>query len=327
MSVSLLPETEAKAMVRQMDRSPYLFIVGCARSGTTLLQRMLDHHPLLAVANEARLMLRIADNGNDGINPPLTPKLVEEVRSHPRFAKLHLSDAAIDQAAAQASRYGEFVSALYSEYGKLYGKALVGEKTPRYVRHLPLIYQVFPWVKTVHIIRDGRDVALSTLQWAREGRKGPGRFQLWRQQPLATCALWWAWQVRTGRLDGSALGADRYNEVKYEELVRRPEETLRLVTGFLSLPFAAEMLSYHQGRARTQTGLSSKRAWLPPTSGLRDWRTQMKEQDVELFEALAGDLLSALGYERVFKAVSPEITKVAKQCRNWWETEMAARAA
>lgn len=114
--------------------------------------------------------------------------------------------------------------------------------------------------------------------------------------------------------------------MKYEDLVNRPEEILRDVTEFLGLPFAAEMLSYHEGKVRYRSGLSAKRAWLPPTPGLRDWRTQMKEHEVELFEAIAGDLLSTVGYERAFSTISPEVAKVAEQCRNWWETEMAVRA-
>jgi hypothetical protein len=287
---------------------------------------MLDHHPFLAVANEARFMLRIAENGTREIDLPLTSELIEWVRSHHRFPKLELSEMAVSKAAENSRTYREFVSALYEEYGKVHNKALTGEKTPRYVRYLPVLHAVFPWVRTIHLIRDGRDVALSTLQWARNGNKGPGRFQLWRKAPLAACALWWRWQVSSGRLDGGDLGSEVYHEVRYENLVSRPEETLRDITEFLELPFAPEMLAYHEGKVRYNTGLSTKKAWLPPLPGLRDWRTQMSERDVELFEEIAGDLLSTLGYERAFKTISPEIAKVGEQYRNWWETEMAVGA-
>ena len=110
-----------------------------------------------------------------------------------------------------------------------------GEKTPDYVRHLPLLHALFPWVRSVHIIRDGRDVALSALEWAREG-KGPGRMALWREEPVAVCALWWRWQVRTGRQDAESLRPGSYLEVRYENLVEGPEETLRSITDFLQLP-------------------------------------------------------------------------------------------
>jgi hypothetical protein len=307
-----------------MSQNPYLFIVGCPRSGTTLLQRMLDHHPLLAVANEARFMLGLAEDRSEETDPPLTRELVEWVRGYPRFPRLGLSPTTVSDAAGKAHTYSQFVSALYSEYGKLQGKTIAGEKTARYVRFLPRLYALFPCVKIIHLIRDGRDVALSALQWARKD-KGPGRILLWREEPVAVCALWWQWQVMTGRGSGADLGSKQYYEVRYEDLINEPEETLRELTAFLELPFAPEMLAYHEGKARFDSGLSAKKAWLPPTRGLRDWRTQMRQRDVELFEAIAGDLLSALGYERGFNRVSPEIAEVCKKCRSWWETELPTR--
>ncbi len=289
-----------------MSRNPYVFIVGCPRSGTTLLQRMLDHHPLLAVANDTHFIPRAIRGVAEGFDLPLTTNLIERVRSYHRFFRLGLSEMAVCEAAENSHTYGEFVSALYTEYAKLHGKMLAGEKTPDYVRYLPLLHCLFPGVKTVHLIRDGRDVALSTLQWARED-KGPGKFQLWREEPVAVCALWWQWQVKSGRSSGVNLGAERYLEVRYEDLIEDPEQTLRAITAFLGLPFAPEMLTYYKGKMRLGHSRSAKKAWLPPTPGLRNWRTQMSERDLELFEAIAGDLLSALGYDRAFKAASPNI--------------------
>lgn len=312
--------------LKSSNQCPYLFVVGCPRSGTTLLQRMLDHHPQLAVANDSHFIPQAIEAVAVGVDPTLTSELVEWVRTYRRFYRLDLSDAAVYEAAAKARTYREFVSALYSEYGRLRGKPLAGEKTPDYVRHLPRLHALFPWVRTIHLIRDGRAVALSTLEWARED-KGPGKLELWREEPVAVCALWWRWQVSTGQHDGAALSPAQYREVKYEDLVARPEEILRALAAFLELPFAQEMLTYYAGKVRYQPGLSAKKAWLPPTPGLRDWRTQMKERDVELFEALAGDLLSALGYKRGFPTISPEIAAFAEKYRRWWESETTQRQA
>jgi hypothetical protein len=198
--------------------------------------------------------------------------------------------------------YGQFVSALYDAWGRERDKPLVGEKTPDYVRYLPLLHGLFPFARMVHIIRDGRDVALSALEWATE-TKGPGKLGLWKEEPVGVCALWWRRQVAAGRRDGAGLGPGTYREVRYERLVADPESELRGITTFLDLPYAPEMAAYHVGQTRSQPGLSAKSAWLPPTPGLRDWRSSMAEQDVELFEALAGDLLSSLGYERLIPTV------------------------
>ena len=210
---------------------------------------------------------------------------------------------------------------MYDELARTHGKLLGGEKTPDYVRHLPLLHGLFPWAKMVHIIRDGRDVALSTLEWARKD-KGPGKFKLWQEEPVAVCALWWRWQLITGRIAGAALGPNLYHEIKYEDLVAQPEEALRKLADFLALPFAREMLEYHVGKFLDQPGLDAKKAWAPPTPGLRNWRSSMSARDVELFEAIAGDLVGALGYERDADAISPEIAGIAKRCSDWWEPKM-----
>ncbi|HEX2729849.1 MAG TPA: sulfotransferase, partial [Rubrobacteraceae bacterium] len=216
-----MTEQEARSAVR----NPCLFVVGCPRSGTTLLQRMLSNHPLLAVANDSHFIPRVIKNLAAGTDPDLTPELVERVQAYKRFYRLELPDTAVEEAARRSRTYGEFVSALYSEYGRLRGKPLAGEKTPDYVRCLPRLHALFPWVRTIHIIRDGRDVALSTVEWAKE-TKGPGRFELWREEPVAVCALWWRHQVETGRRDSASLSPDSYREVKYEDLVDRPEAPL-----------------------------------------------------------------------------------------------------
>lgn len=315
-----------------MSPNPYVFVVGCPRSGTTLLQRMLDAHPQLTVANDSHFVPKALEEVipqavlevAQGIDPPLTSELVEWVRTYRRFTRFGLSDAAVYQAAAQARTYGEFVSTLFGARARLHGKRLAGEKTPVYVRYLPLLHALFPWVKSIHIIRDGRDVALSTLEWAKAD-KGPGRYGLWREQPLAVCALWWRWNVATGRRDGWQLGPAKHCAVKYEDLVAQPEQTLSRLADFLALPCAREMLDYYVGKTRHDPGLSAKQAWLPPTRGLRDWRTQMSPRDVELFEAIAGDLLSTLGYERRYDRITPDIAAVAERCQTWWQDEMTRR--
>jgi hypothetical protein len=318
---------EAPAHEAQAEgENPYVFVVGCPRSGTTLLQRMLDHHPQLVVANDTHFIIRAVPGLQPGSNPPLTDDLVERAVGHHRFHRLGVPTSEARELARGARTYREFIAALYSRLAAVRDKPLAGEKSPDYVKRLPTLSSLFPWARTIHIVRDGRDVALSTREWAREDR-GPGRFALWREEPMAVLALWWRELVRSGRQDGDALGPRRYREVRYEELVKEPDERLRELAAFLGLPYAASMSRYFEGRTRREPGLSAKKAWLPPISGLRDWRTQMSERDAELFEAIAGDLLSKLGYARAFEAISPRVAAVAERCEAWWEAEMARKRA
>jgi hypothetical protein len=304
--------------------NPYVFVVGCPRSGTTLLQRMLDSHSLLAVANDSHFIPRAVEHVPLGVDPPLTADLVDWVRGYRRFHRLGLGEDTVRAAAATSRSYAQFVGALYTEYAHQRGKELAGEKTPDYVRHLPRLHALFPSVRSIHIIRDGREVALSALEWAHDG-KGPSKLALWQDDPVAVCALWWRWQVSTGRSDGHTLGPDRYRETHYEVLVARPSETLRELAEFIGLPDDVQMANFYAGKTVHRPGLSAKKSWLPPTKGLRDWRTGMHPRDLATFEALAGDLLSELGYERRVSTFSSEVRERADRARAWWSSERSRR--
>lgn len=304
--------------------NPYVFVVGCPRSGTTLLQRMLDNHPLLAVAYDTLFITNLNGGLAPGANPILTPEIVKNVCNFERFDRLGLPEKSVDRAARESRTYSEFVSALYSELATLHGKPLAGEKSPGYAKDIPSLHSLFPEAKFVHIIRDGRDVALSLRDWARNKNKGPARRPgLWQDETIAACALWWAERVEKGRRHGKKLGHSLYYELQYEELVTRPKASLRSLAHFLELPNAPEMLTYHVGKMNNKSGRSAKAAWLPPTSGLRDWRTEMDECDIELFEALAGDVLTATKYQRHTTTISPEIVNKVEYCLEWWQRERA----
>jgi Sulfotransferase family len=305
-----------------MATNPYLFAVGCPRSGTTLLQRMLDTHPLLAVSNDPHF-IPFAPGVAVGSDPPLTPELVDWVIGYRTFHRLGLDRETAIEAAREAQTYGQFVAALYDALAASRRKPLAGEKTPRYVRYLPLLHSLFPEARVVHLLRDGRDVALSMLDWARPDR-GPGRFRLWEENPLAVAALFWRRHVLAGRREAQTLG-ELYSEVRYENLVLEPESTLKVLSARIGLPFAEEMLAFNRGRTRRQPGLSSKAAWLPPTPGLRDWRVSLSRRELELFDALAGDLLDALGYEWGTETISSEVESLATRYREAFAAELAKR--
>jgi hypothetical protein len=87
------------------------------------------------------------------------------------------------------------------------------------------------------------------------------------------------------------------------------------------------MVEYNKGRTRHKAGLSSKGQWLPPTAGLRDWRVGFSPRDLQLFEALAGDLLESLGYPLAAGSVSADVAAVAERSRAWWDARDAPAVA
>jgi hypothetical protein len=280
--------------------NPYLFILGCPRSGTTLLRRLVDTHPLVAVIDEMRWIASFFER-REGLTPEglVTPELIDRLLAYDRFATLEISREQLGRLidTGDPVPYPNFVTGIFDLYGQAQGKSLVGDKTPRYARSIGTLHTLWPHARFVHLIRDGRDVCLSILNWKKADR-ALGRFSTWGEDQVTTAALWWEWHVRIARGDGESLRPGLYHEVRYEELVSEPAKTCERLCAFLDLPYDEGMLKFHQGRTNMKPGLDAKRAWLPITSGLRDWRTQMPAEDLERFEAAAGDLLEQLGYPR-----------------------------
>ena len=306
--------------------NPYLFIVGCPRSGTTLLRRLVDTHPLVAVIDEMRWIASFFER-REGLTPEglVTPDLVDRLLAYDRFATLEISREQLGRLidTSDPVPYPNFVSAIFDLYGQAQGKSLVGDKTPRYVRRIPTLHALWPEAKFVHLIRDGRDVCMSAISWSR-AYKLARRSSTWTEDPITTAAVWWEWHVRLGREDGGSLAPKLYHEVSYEELVSRPAKTCETLCDFLDVPYDDAMLKFHEGRTKMKPGRDAKRAWLPITSGLRDWSEQMPSEDLERFEAAAGDLLGELGYPRACPNPPEEKLARAAQFRESFTREASA---
>ncbi|MFQ5548275.1 MAG: sulfotransferase [Woeseia sp.] len=308
------------------SRNPFVFVVGCPRSGTTLLRRMLDNHPQLTVANDTHFITRAVKKALRKVSDPaLTRELVDQVRSYRRFYRMGLDEADIEEAARGCRSYSQFVSRLYDLRAAHKGKPLSGEKTPDYCRQIPALTSLFPRAKFIHIIRDGRDTCLSAMDWA-TATKGPGKWSLWAEDIVGTCALWWRWQTGTGIRDGHSLGEGLYHELKYEDLVADSQALLSAIAAFLQIPDSEKMADYFAGKTIKNPHLSAKSAWLPPHTGLRDWRNQMMEKDIAVFEGIAGKLLAQLGYEASGADATGGVEKRINRCLDWWQAQKMSQA-
>jgi hypothetical protein len=138
------------------------------------------------------------------------------------------------------------------------------------------------------------------LEW-HSGERTAGQYGTWTLDPVISTALYWRYSVAVGREAGAALGPELYHELRYEDLIAAPGPNLQRLCGFLDLPYAEVMTRFHEGKTRIKPGRSSKAQWLPPTAGLRDWRTQLASEDVERIEIAVDELLDRLGYESRFE--------------------------
>ena len=285
---------------------------------------MLDNHELLAVSNDTHLIPRALFGRDTNRRARLSPELFEQITGYKRFHTLGIDLPTALRHATRSTTTAGFISTLFDEYAERRHKPLAGEKDPEYVRRMRLIHQLFPRARVLHIIRDGRDVALSTLDWVTPERY-LGRLQLWKEEPVAVCALWWKRQVMSGMEGGKSLG-DRYFEVRYEQLVSDPKTTLGAVCDFLGIAFDPAMVRYHEGRTVASPKLSSKNRWLPPTNGIRNWRTSLPARDLKLFEALAGDTLQTLGYPLGHRTEEcREMNGLADRYTTIWQSEIGSK--
>ena len=265
-----------------------VLVLGVRRSGTTLLRVMLDRNPSLAVPDETYFVPTLARRHGDR---PDLDAFVDDLRRLPTIVEWGLDPADVRARLRPGATLGEAVSAVYEAYAVRQGKERWGDKTPMYMRHLPLLERLFPDARFVQLIRDGRDAAVSframpdgvvTRTWAHPD--SPAGF-----------ACQWRAEVGAARALGRRVG-ERYLELRYEELVAEPERELRRICAHAALPWDPAMLAY-AGTVDLSAKPHQRRLAQPPTPGVRDWRRELSRDDQAAFGAIAGDLLEELGYE------------------------------
>jgi hypothetical protein len=179
--------------------NPYLFIVGCPRSGTTLLGRMVEAHSQIAIVHETHWIPHLLRERSGAAPAGMAmPELVASLSRDKVFARwferwstrLRIEQEHLDRLTRSESKvsYAGFVAAIYDLHGEQRRKRFVGDKTPDYARHIPTLHTLWPWTKFVQLIRDGRDVCLSVLNW-RRALKTTGISATWEQDPVSTTAL------------------------------------------------------------------------------------------------------------------------------------------
>jgi hypothetical protein len=188
---------------------------------------------------------------------------------------------------------GDFLCIVMEEIARNQGVKRWAECTPDHILYLPRIKQTIPNALVIHIIRDGRDVALSMekqgwpkqLPWDQMARRMAG-------------GLYWEWMTRRGRKDGAQLGSE-YVEVRYEDLVSKPREVLEQLSSFLD-----QELDYDEIQkvaigsvSRPNTSFQEERGFIP----LERWKRFYSSEQTAMFEELTGESLEELGYKRSTK--------------------------
>ena len=283
--------------------APMPIIVGVPRSGTTLLRMMLDAHPELAIPPETWFLPALAAlDDTDRASPSDALRILTGSET---WADFHIAP---DEIAAHLQALDPFSPAaaarcFYRVYAARFQKARWGDKTPGYLTRMDVVDRLLPEACFIHVIRDGRDVAVSLRpMWFATSRS------------IGALAAQWREEIGEGRRLGARVG--RYVELRYEDLVRDPERTVRELCGHLDLPpddlmlrfyeRASARLDEHEARTgrwgrvvltkeqRRQQQIMTTRP--PEPSRIGRWRAELKREEQSEFEGVAGDLLAELGY-------------------------------
>jgi hypothetical protein len=192
---------------------------------------------------------------------------------------------------------------MYRLYAARFGKSRWGDKTPIYYSHMAVIQRVLPEARFIHVVRDGRDVALSHAGlWF-----GPGAHE--------DAALWWVSRVQDARRQADLVPA--YLEVRYEDLITDTESTLRRICQFLRLPWQTCMLDYYRRagerlaelnrdvpapdgsrivRGEDRLGIFERTTHPPDAERVARWRRELPADQLATFEHTAGSMLREFGY-------------------------------
>jgi hypothetical protein len=290
--------TDLFEQVQQVMSRQLFFVAGAPKSGTTWLQRLLDAHPEIMCAGEGHFVDKLA---------PLLRTAFSEYNQHQKLVSERVYEGNPYYKGLTGKQL-DLVTVILAGMimaGRPIDQKVrcIGDKTPRYTLHLDDLRRVFPTAKFIHIVRDGRDVVISTCYHVlRTGddkvfQKDAGNFYKW----VAQFTNAWANNVRAAEKFGQAQG-DSFLQVRYEDLHDQPAEVIGRLLAFLGVDDSAELIARCQESASFEKlsggrkpGEEKAQAFMRK-GAVGDWRNHFDDRALEIFERSAGNLLRRMGY-------------------------------
>jgi len=290
------------------DNSPVM-IVGHGSSGTSILTRLMRDYLGVAFGTESQFIVRyyrrlhrygeLADDANLRrlIRDILGERWFERSRKFGGFAPS--VDGVFDD--VQERTYRGVLEAVFGQFAKHLGTARWGDKTPEYTHDLPILGELFPDAKYVHMVRDGRDVALSVM----------GRY--WGAKNVFTAAR--EWKGAIGQVDAflGTLPDEKKLVITYEGMLARPVEAFAQIIGFLDI---------ENTNNRLLDAIARPLAADLMRTNYDKWRTRMSAAERTRFERVAAGTLARHGYETI---VEEQPGEPAALRRFYWWTDNKIR--
>lgn len=270
-----------------------VFIVGAPRSGTTMLQFILDDLPNLSMpTGESHFLIPLFRNQHDFSNLNTRAGMrrllqtIDDFNPIFLYGDLHglkfdvdqLTDAFLSE---QRASVRDVINGIFEHNARGRGKTRWGDKTPYYALHLDKLVEWWPDARIIHLIRDGRDVALSLF-----GRKHDfGAYNIYY------AAQYWQKYVDICREQGRLLPAGQYLEIRYEDILNDKPAAMRAVCDFIGEPYpdtSVQDISTQPKIARQLKNVNKENQG--------KWRHTLSAWKIRVFESEAGSSLQQFGY-------------------------------
>ncbi len=261
-----------------------VFVIGVARSGTSLLCSLMRRYLKVNFGTESQFVVRVYrrlpsyGDLNDLAN---LRRLVDDVAAERCFRRWTLrfgfvldQEKVFREVSNGRRSFAGVLQAIFSQFARYHGMERWGDRTPEYNYDLPVLLSLFPQAQFLHVVRDGRDVALSML------RAGFGGANIYR------VGVAWRKQMLLVRQFLEPLPAGQARTIQYESLLADPVKTLDTIRAFLGIADDPSLTVGIAGDVHLQIRATNT----------NKWTVAMRPAQQRLFETVAGDQLQRAGY-------------------------------
>jgi len=276
--------------VRHTRLTP-VFVIGHGRSGTSVLIKLIRKYLKINFGTESQFIIRFYQNlrhYGDLADRTNAARLIHDISAERYFKRIKKRfNFEFNPTAAAAkysgSNYADVLSAVFGQFAEFHGMERWGDKTPEYIYHLPVLHQLFPDAQFLHIIRDGRDVALSEFETPFGAKNSFKAAEDWQKKTALVEAFF------------TRLQPGQHLTIRYEDLLSAPVDVFASLIRFFGIDDSDHRL------------VDFIASHLPSdlrTGNFNKWKTKMSIGQQRRFEKMAGGQLRQFGYPTRFEKTS-----------------------